>query len=43
MSEKKIKALRKEAKNPKYYDKPLTTEKSVYKELKRKFRAREKK
>lgn len=42
MSEKKMKALRKEAKNPKYYDKPLTTERSVYKALKRQYQRKEK-
>ena len=38
----RVKALKKEAKNPKYYNKPLTTPRSVYKELKRKYKQGEK-
>ena len=37
----RVKALKREAKNSKYYDKPLTTRREVYKELKRKYKAGE--
>jgi hypothetical protein len=44
MSEKKMKALRKESKNPYHplYNKALATQRSVYKELKRLYKSKEK-